>query len=121
MRKISFLLILMIAGVVLAAGCLDGSQVNKSVSNAQDKDILSDEPGDITGDVIPLKGAKLIIEHNAKDEDTGFQGFIDSGGWSEITVTGPEGKILTLKGEGKLGEHGLTELFFETVEPANVP
>lgn len=119
MRKISFLLILMIAGVVLAAGCLDGSQVNKSVSNAQDKDTLSDEPGDITGDVIPLKDTKLIIEHNAKDKDTGFQCFIDSEGWNEITVTGPGGKVLTFKGEGQLGELGLTELFFETVEPAN--
>lgn len=119
MRKISFLLILMIAGVVLAAGSLDGSQVNKSVSNAQDKDTLSDEPGDITGDVIPLKDTKLIIEHNAKDKDTGFQCFIDSGGWNEITVTGPGGKVLTFKGEGQLGELGLTELFFETVEPAN--
>lgn len=72
-----------------------------------------------TGEVIPLKEAKLIIEHNAKDEDTGFQGFIDSEGWSVITVTGPGGKILTFKGEGKLGELGLTELFFESVEPEN--
>ena len=29
------------------------------------------------GDV-PLKEAKLNVEHNATDEDTGFQGFIDS-------------------------------------------
>jgi hypothetical protein len=29
---------------------------------------------------IPLKEAKLNIEHNAKDEDTGFQGFLDSEG-----------------------------------------
>lgn len=69
--------------------------------------------------IIPLKEAKLIIEHNAKDNDTGFQGFIDSEGWSKITVTGPDGLILTFKGEGKLGELGLTELFFETVEPEN--
>ncbi|MGA6923367.1 MAG: hypothetical protein WBY22_10605, partial [Nitrososphaeraceae archaeon] len=27
---------------------------------------------------IPLKEAKLIIEHNVKDKDTGFQGFLDS-------------------------------------------
>ena len=30
---------------------------------------------------IPLKEAKLNIEHNATDHDTGFQGFIDSDGW----------------------------------------
>jgi len=66
-----------------------------------------------------LASAKLIIEHNAQDEDTGFQGFVDSEGWSKFTVTGPEGKILTFKGEGNLGFLGLTELFFETVEPEN--
>jgi hypothetical protein len=70
-------------------------------------------------DVVPLKEAKLIIEHNAKDHDTGFQGFIDSEGWKEITVTGPDGKVLDFKGKGALGSLGLTELFFESVEPAN--
>jgi hypothetical protein len=68
---------------------------------------------------IPLKEAKLIIEHNAKDEDTGFQGALDSEGWNTITVTGPDGKVLNFTGLGKLGELGLTELFFETVEPEN--
>jgi hypothetical protein len=68
---------------------------------------------------IPLKEAKLNIEHNAKDEDTGFQGFLDSEGWNRIKVTGPDGKILNFRGEGKLGQLGLTELFFESVEPAN--
>jgi hypothetical protein len=68
---------------------------------------------------IPLKEAKLNVEHNAKDEDTGFQGALDSEGWNRITVTGPDGKVLNLKGEGELGQLGLTELFFESVEPAN--
>jgi hypothetical protein len=70
-------------------------------------------------DTIPLKEAKLNIEHNAKDNDTGFQGFIDSEGWKRITVTGPGGKVLDFRGEGALGKLGLTELFFETVEPEN--
>jgi hypothetical protein len=69
---------------------------------------------------IPLKDAKLNIEHNATDNDTGFQGFIDSEGWKQLDVTGPDGVVLTFKGRGKLGKLGLTELFFETVEPANV-
>ena len=75
--------------------------------------------GDVTGTVISLKEAKLNIEHNAKDNDTGFQGFIDSEGWEQITVTGPDGEVLVFKGSGKLGTLGLTELFFESVEPAN--
>ena len=71
------------------------------------------------GDAIPLKEAKLNIEHNATDEDTGFQGFIDSEGWESLNVTGPDGLVLTLEGQGKLRTLGLTELFFETVEPEN--
>jgi hypothetical protein len=70
-------------------------------------------------EVIPLKDAKLNIEHNATDHDTGFQGFVDSEGWQNLVVTGPEGAVLTINGQGSLGKLGLTELFFETVEPAN--
>lgn len=68
---------------------------------------------------IPLKEAKLNIEHNATDEDTGFQGAIDSEGWKQLIVTGPGGSVLKITGQGKLGELGLTELFFESVEPEN--
>ncbi len=72
------------------------------------------------GDALPLKEAKLIIEHNATAEDTGFQGFIDSEGWQRLNLIGPEGQaLLTIEGLGELGQLGLTELFFETVEPAN--
>ncbi|MEO5618202.1 MAG: hypothetical protein ABIS67_10555 [Candidatus Eisenbacteria bacterium] len=67
----------------------------------------------------PLKEAKLIIEHNATDHDTGFQGFLDSEGWDRIEMIGPRGPQLDFKGVGSLGELGLTELFFETVEPSN--
>ena len=74
-----------------------------------------------TGSVadMPLKDAKLNIEHNATDKDTGFQGFIDSEGWRRLAVRGPAGDVLAFEGLGSLGELGLTELFFETVEPEN--
>ena len=36
-----------------------------------------------------------------------------------MTVTGPDGKVLNFKAEGELGQLGMTELFFETVEPKN--
>jgi hypothetical protein len=68
---------------------------------------------------IPLKDAKLNIEHNATDRDTGFQGFVDSDGWRRLDVRGPAGDILGFEGRGTLGELGLTELFFESVEPEN--
>ena len=69
--------------------------------------------------IVPLKEAKFNIEHNFTDSDTGFQGAIDSEGWEELTVTGPGGIVLELEATGKLRQLGLTELFFETVEPAN--
>jgi len=69
---------------------------------------------------IPLKEAKLNIEHNFTDEDTGFQGFVDSEGWDKLEVRDPEGKVvLRFEARGSLRSLGLTELFFETVEPAN--
>ncbi len=71
------------------------------------------------GEPVPLKEAKLNIEHNATDEDTGFQGFIDSEGWERLDIIGPDGVVLTLEGRGELRTLGLTELFFETVEPEN--
>ena len=68
---------------------------------------------------VPLKEAKLNIEHNATDKDTGFQGFIDSEGWQHLDVTGPDGQVLAFEGRGSLADLGLTELFFESVEPEN--
>ena len=69
--------------------------------------------------VVKLKDAKLNIEHNATDRDTGFQGFVDSEGWQRLDVRGPAGEVLAVEGRGTLGGLGLTELFFETVEPEN--
>ena len=68
---------------------------------------------------IPLKEAKLNIEHNATDRDTGFQGAIDSEGWRRLDMRGPDGRVLKFEGRGSLAKLGLTELFFETVEPEN--
>jgi hypothetical protein len=68
---------------------------------------------------VALKEAKLNIEHNATDEDTGFQGGIDGEGWQRLDVMGPSGVVLTLEGHGQLRSLGLTELFFESVEPPN--
>jgi hypothetical protein len=75
--------------------------------------------GGVTASVVPLKDAKLNIEHNATDKDTGFQGFIDSEGWRQLVVRGPDGQVLSFEGRGSLAKLGLTELFFETVEPEN--
>ncbi len=67
-----------------------------------------------------LKDGKILIEHNATDEDTGFQGFIDGDPWDLMTITNPDGvDIATVASAGGLFNFGLTELFFETSEPLN--
>jgi hypothetical protein len=101
------LLILSSAALLAGAGIAGGGGSGSAASQA----------------AIPLKDAKLNIEHNATDEDTGFQGFIDSEGWRRLDVRGPNGQVLSLAGRGSLAKLGVTELFFETVEPenANVP
>lgn len=68
---------------------------------------------------VPLKEAKLNIEHNATDEDTGFQGFVDSEGWRRLDIRGPGGPLATFRARGAFADLGLTELFFESVEPVN--
>src|SRR3990172_9484906 len=106
--------ILLIAAISIIAAIVTTSTYNgMSIASAEN------DQRDGSDTVIPLKEAKLNIEHNAKDEDTGFQGAIDSEGWNMLTLTGPNGKVLEFKAKGKLGSLGLTELFFETVEPAN--
>jgi hypothetical protein len=42
-----------------------------------------------------------------------------SEGWQNLVFTGPEGAVLKIEAQGALGDLGMTELFFETVEPAN--
>lgn len=66
-----------------------------------------------------LKAAKLLIEHNATDEDTGFQAFADGDPWDQLEIVGPGGEIVLVSAAGGLLEFGLTELFFETSEPEN--
>ena len=67
-----------------------------------------------------LEDAKLLIEHNATDEDTGFQGFADGEPWNTLTISTPGGEqILTATTQGGFFDFGVTEFFFETNEPEN--
>jgi hypothetical protein len=105
-----------------AAETEDGETEDGETGETEDGETVDATSGcgsPTTGDVVPLKEAKLNIEHNATDEDSGFQGAIDSEGWACLQIVGPDGLLLTFDGAGSLGELGLTELFFESVEPAN--
>ena len=67
-----------------------------------------------------LKAAKILIEHNSTDEDTGFQGFADGDAYNRLTITDPDNvDIVIITSAGGLFDFGLAELFFETSEPEN--
>jgi hypothetical protein len=60
-----------------------------------------------------MKAAKLLIEHNATDEDTGFQCFADGDPWNSLTISDPAGQpIVTALPEGGLVDFGLTEITY---------
>ena len=66
----------------------------------------------------PFKDAEFFIEYNSTAGDTGVQVFLDDDNWRRITISDPrDRKIFTVKGSATLGRQGLTELFFESVEP----
>jgi hypothetical protein len=75
-----------------------------------------DEPRD---EAPALRAAKILIEHNATDEDTGFQFFADGDPWDQLEVVGPSGRVVLANAQGALRGFGLTEFFLETEEPAN--
>lgn len=106
MRRFAFILACILVAGLLSAAAVSGGPGGR-------------EQAARTAATIPLKAAQLNIEHNATDKDTGFQGFIDSEGWQRLDVKGPDGQVLRFEGRGKLASLGLTELFFETVEPEN--
>lgn len=101
MKRFSPALLILFAGALLSAA------------------VVQARSGASVAAVVPLKEAKLNIEHNATDNDTGFQGFVDSEGWRRLDVRGSGGPVLALEARGSFAKLGLTELFFETVEPEN--
>ena len=62
--------------------------------------------------------AKLYIEHNATDEDTGFHGFYGGEAWRELCLVDPDGEQLWLADpRGALGDLTVSDFFFESREP----
>ena len=111
MRRFRPTLLILLSLTLLSVAMLSAAVVHAGSGKAA-------KPAQRSG-VIPLKDAKLNIEHNATDKDTGFQGFVDSEGWRRLDVRGPAGQVLAFEARGTFAKLGVTELFFETVEPEN--
>jgi hypothetical protein len=64
--------------------------------------------------------AKLYIEHNATDADTGVHGLFGGEAWQVLCIWDPQGNlILVTRPEGRLGDLTVSDLFFESREPPN--
>jgi hypothetical protein len=68
---------------------------------------------------IRLDEATMIVEVNATDGDAGLQVFLDGEPWRSMAISTPDDRrIVVVKARGRLKDHGLTELFSESSEPA---
>lgn len=76
-----------------------------------------DDWGEGRGEV-ELDEAEVFIEWNSTDGDFGIQMFWDGDGWDRMKLENTEGKtVMQLRVRDNLQEQGLTEGFFESVEP----
>ncbi len=111
----------MLTVVITLVGCESDSapsDVNASTSIEDDTDASSGEICPTEGE--ELETAKLYIEHNATDADTGIHGFFGGEAWSELCVWDPGGElILSVEPSGPLGDLRVADLFFESREPPN--
>ena len=106
--------------VFLTAGLLAFPAACDSGGDGAGGDSSGDSDGNGGGTPVDLAYAKLLIEHNATDEDTGFQIATDGDAWNDLIITGPDGNaILSVSTVGAMRNVGLTEMFFETQEPEN--
>lgn len=68
--------------------------------------------------IIPFTDARLRIEINATDGDSGLHALLDAEGWEFVKIFDPRGKLVFhVAGGGSVKKTGLTELFFESAEP----
>ncbi len=66
----------------------------------------------------PFDEAHLFFEFNNTDGDLGIHALIDGNAWKKLEIEDPrERGMLKVYVQGRLGQQGLTEFFFESAEP----
>jgi hypothetical protein len=70
-----------------------------------------------------LEQAKIIIEHDVTEDNTGYQAFVNGKGWEKLEIKGPNGVIAEIQGSGMIKDLGMTEVLIETpeMESAKMP
>lgn len=117
----------LLALLVLPAACSGTSDTsgNDSADNQAPvaTEVAAVEPGD--ADRCPTEGqewetAKVYIEHNSTDADTGFHGLVGGEAWQELCLFDPDGNLVLLADpQNQLGDLAVADLFFESREPPN--
>lgn len=70
-------------------------------------------------DEVPFDVANVFFELNDTDGDLGIHALIDGEPWKNLEVEDPKAnRMLNIRVNGRLRRQGLTELFFESAEPA---
>lgn len=133
-----------LVAVVVAAGCgsdtsstgtaatapVTGVESSGSPEDSIGSSTTADDRVEITqetppGGECPATGeewevAKLYIEHNATDSDTGVHGLFGGEAWSVLCIWDPAGReILTADPRENLDRLSVADLFFESREPLN--
>ena len=123
--------------ILLAAGCGSDERSSNTANTNADPSQGRSEAGtggqsgqrDLhslhsTGDVCFERGesfegeARLYIEHNATDQDTGVHGMFDQEGLTEACLQKPDGtQIMLVDPKNRLNKLGINQFFFESREP----
>ena len=115
MRTLPAIAATLLLGLVLAA-CTESDTQTASQSTSE---AAASEPACPRGGE-ELDDARLYIEHNATDEDTGVHGSFGGEAWSELCIWDPAGElVLHVRPQAQLGDLGLSDFFFESREPPN--
>lgn len=121
-----FHLYLTLAGLIAALGLFAActTAADDDAVAGDDDDTIAGEPAALCelpdGAPAEMETAKLYVEHNATDEDTGVHGLFDDTGWSELCVFDPSGAlVLRVTPQGALGDLTMAGFFFESREPPN--
>jgi hypothetical protein len=133
MKTRTGLVLILVVAIVAAVSAssslsakLQGGQINTAKGDGpKDTDkgfslaALADEE-ECRGGAEQLPAAKLIIEHNSTDEDTGIHGLFDGVDWTRLAVFDPRGRlILEVEPKGQLRNQSISGIFFESAEPPN--
>jgi len=107
------------SAVVLACGPSGDGSAEAAAETPGDAVAVGEAACPTGGEVWEV--AKVYIEHNATDEDTGIHGLIGGSPWQTVCVTAPDGtRLWTLEPPDRLGTLGVSDFFWESNEPPNV-